>query len=398
MPRLALACLLFATQALAGGSLKVEPAGRVEVEADAVGPRARVSSDGRWLVTAHGAREDKARGAWSYGGFSLVDIGEATATASEARLGRNTPVFSRNARWMAWCDDRRAGAVTIHLRELATGADGETRLELGGGDFTTLCAIDDDGRRAVLAVPAAGRRAPGLLLVDLRAKSAPKRFAELKEPYFSALDYEVALHGDLLIHHTRPADKSSGASYRLLVTDVEAGETRARLGAYVAMATPRYHLTRDGGTLLNGTGDFDVQEVDTKTGAKKTLFNAHKELYSHFLELTLSPDERTLVAWSRGSSTLVVWDRARRQRADIALRKGGDVLGIASDGRSLLVRDGRSGIDVIDLGARRRAGRLVRGDWRYAALDPTGRTLVLGRPAEGATRRWTLELFTLRSR
>ena len=393
-----LLCLLLTLAAVvhAGDAPSLRTRGSFEIATDQIGPQARMSADGRWLVTAHGARKDEARGGWSFAGFTLVDLKSAAvaAVAGRTRLGRNSPVFSRDGRWLAWCDGSRRDRLTVHRRELANGRVTVVPIALPSDGFPTLCAIGVEGRRAVLARPVRGHREAELVVVDLETRAVTRRIPHFKEPYFSSIDYHVTLHGDTLLHHTRPPDKVSGAGYRLVHTDLRTGKEAGRWGAYVARATPRYRLTRDGATLINGTGAFEIQEHDLRTGVTRTLFDARERLYSHFLEVTLSPDERTLVAWSGARKTLLVWDREQQSRSEIELPDGGHLLGVTADGEHFVMHVLQRRVELVDRRGAKRTARLAEGRWRFARLDPTGRTLVLGRPKKGSSR-WTIRVDSL---
>jgi hypothetical protein len=401
--RCAVAVLLFVELLAAEGDSapKLEPVGAVVLRSGAVMPQVRFSSDGRWMVAVGTVREDKARHSWTYREHALVDLSQARAAKPvPTSLGRNSPVFSRNARWLAWCDGPAADRLTVYRRELATGKSIAVPIALPpfGRGFATVCAIDNDGRRVVVAVPGRGRGRPPqeLAIVDLETKKVLSRHADFKEPYFSSINYAVTLHGDLLLHHSRPPGATSGASYMLLLSDTRKSEVRGSFGAYVACDTPRYHLLRDGLTLLNGTGDWDVLEIDASTGDSTPLFNAYEALYSHFFELTMSPDERYVIAWSRARTVLACWDRRAKQRFDIPYPEHTrGLLGVCVDNRHALLHD-QKGVALIDLKKRAPAKRLCKGKWQFAGLDPTGTRLVLGSDAR-KSREWRIEVFKIRT-
>ena len=370
-----LVLLIACAATYADDPIHLEAAGSVTVPSGRYSNRMRMSPTGRWLVVATAVTKDKARDSWSYGAFRLIDLekGVIASARRKLRLGANSPVFSPDGRWLAWADATDPTRLRIHRRDLRTSGEREFvfRLDAGTKGFATLCAIDEKGRRVAVAEP--DGRHPALVVRDLEEGKLVRRFQNLKEPYMG-IAFEVVLRGRHLLHHTRLPLRADGASYELLLTDVESGKVRRRSGAYVATKTPRFRVTST--FVVNGTGDFGVEEINLRTAAPRMLFEAHKQLYSHFLEVTLSPDERHVIAWSGARKTLVVYDRVSRTRFDIETPEGGSVLGVAHDNRHVLVQDAK-GILTVDL-AKRTVGRhVLRGRWHWSMLDPTGHTLVL---------------------
>jgi len=373
-----LAVLLFAAAASAAELPRLVPAGVVSVGSRDDATRRRLSPDGRWMALAGPAKNDPARNTWWYRGFTLVDLhaGKVARESADRPIGQNAPVFDRDAGRLAWCSGGR-----LHTVELATGAERSEEIAplRGTDESATLCAISRSGRRVVVAVRGRDARSRTLLVVDLGGDGAEPRvrtrIEDYKEPYLGGYSYDVVLRGDLLVHHSRSADGVSGADYRLLLTDLATGEERARFGAYVTMATAGFHLTRDGATLFHGDGNYDVARTDIATGRTTRLLNAHDALYSHFLEMTVSPDDRLVVSWSVARHGLVVWDRRAKQRTDVPLDHGARVLGVAADNRHAVLLRGKR-IEFVDLAERKGIGPLQKAEWDWAVLDPTGRTLV----------------------
>ncbi|MEM7167835.1 MAG: hypothetical protein AAF581_20455 [Planctomycetota bacterium] len=392
-------CLVFASSAAAQLSL----VGEVKVPCHgATNPAARFSGDGCWLVVAHRQHKDTARRTWSRRGFTLIDArkGQAVRTEKKVRIGRNRPVFSRNSQWLAWCEEEQPGRAPV--RRLAPGADPATKPKrftvsaaLSPRSYPTLTAIADDGQRVAIFDPGPSRDRQRIVVYDLSKAVVEHVIADFREPYMGLPSFEVVLTDGFVLSHTRPDGAASGGAYQLVVTELTEGTKRGVYGSYVANSTPRFALLRDGCTLINGTGGFCIEEVDLRSGKKVQLLDAREALYSHFLEVTVCPNERFVLAWSRERRQVVGWDRQAKKRYDIPLAERGTVLGIDRCERVLLHAQPK-GVLAVDLSPPHDSRWLLRGKYPLVIVDPAGQHLVsASKEPPGAEARWRFACFQL---
>lgn len=376
----------------------------------------RWSANGRWLVVTRKQHRDTLRRVWTHRGFTLIDTqrlaprgsagddqddpddrdvpgGAPAASAvvfSDARAltGRNRPVFSRDQRWLAWCDEPEPGQLVVHRLRLADRTVRRVALTgVSARAHPTVCAIADAGERVVVFDAGAERDRQRLVVYSLTGGEALYAVDEFREPYMGKPSFEVVLTENYLLSHTRPPRAASGGAYRLVVRDAATGASRGRFGSYVSNATPRFSLLRDGHTLVNGTSGFVVEQVDLRTGTRTELFDARAALHSHFLEVSVSPDERHVVAWSRERRHLVCWDRTTRQRIDVPLARRGVVMGMDRAGRVLL-HSQREGVRAVSLAPPHDESMLLRGKFSTVLMDPVGARIVCAEsPPKGGTAR-----------
>jgi dipeptidyl aminopeptidase/acylaminoacyl peptidase len=356
---------------------------------------ARFSPDGRWLVLSEGHRMDEGRGEWTWTGFRLVDLssGKEAWQVRRPALGRNLPVFSRDSRHVAYGDATDPDSLRVVVRRLA---DGERRRHdvpriWRHEGFAVVAAIDPTVQRAAIVFPADRRRRRRLVVRDLAEGRDLLRLENFQEPYHGSSRFEVAFVGDGLLYHFRPPEGASGGSYCLRLVEIPGGRARATLGTWVSKDTPRYRLSGDGRRLYNGDSAYAIQEVDVATGEVRELAGCHETLYSHWLELSLSPDEKTLIAWSGSRRTLVRIDLASGARRDVEPpRPWARVLGFDPGGRVILA--GERGVAAHDLRTGKEVDRLLDHRPEWVELDPTGRVLVAAEKARGE---WRVRLLRL---
>lgn len=384
-------------------SLELAPIGQVKLKAKSKNLPHRSSPDGRWLVLALEHRRNEVRRIWGHVEFALIDLhsGELVRHEKRLALGHAPPVFSRNSRWMAYCDEGAPAAdgrfrVMVRRVDLRTGS--LVTFEVGSvgpeREIATLAAIDETGKRVALIRPGKERPDRKLVVQDLASGDEVFTLDPFKEPYYGGFGYQVILTQRFLLSHTRPKSATSGGSYRLLLTGIPEGRTIGSYGSFVSSATSRYFLSRDGKRIFNGTGRFEIEEIDVETGEATTLFPAREELYSHFLELSASPNEQVLVAWSGARRKLVGWNRTAKARFVIELDDPAGFLGIGADNRHALLTNSDDGLVVVDLEARKQIETQLTGEWTFARLDPTGQRVVLGHQDRRA-KEWTLEIKRL---
>jgi len=358
--------------------VRVKAAGKAPLAQGLFLSQCRFSPDGRFFVRPLGMLEPEERGGWTMEGFVLRDLvsGKNLLIIEDADLGANVPVFSRNAQWLAWGHSPEKGRLTVFVRDLGAGETKDHEIDVRPGKaFPAVAAVADDGNRVVVADPEVGDWRHDLSLRDLGSGRELHRLEHFLEPYAS-LRFEVRLVGDLLLAHTRAPGRTGGGDYRLEARDVGSGETRLALGAWVSHRTPGFALSLDGKTLYRGEGDYDLVATDLETGDRRHLGNAHEELYSHWLEITRSPDGRRLAAWSSERPVVVLFALPEGKRRDIEVGRGTRVLGFTPSGGSLVVLGSRGGVFARDAGKEPSDPAELVPSVTNAALDPTGRTLV----------------------
>jgi hypothetical protein len=377
------------------GRLRLETVGEVKLAWKASFHRVRFGPKGRLVVVGDGQRTDRARDSWTRTGFRVIDLEEAKEAFAVGRvsLGRNLPVFSRDGRYLAWGDSREPGKLTVNVRRLADGETVRHEMNLPSREgFPAVAAIGNDATTVTIADPKPGGRDDLLLVRDLASGRELLRVTEFREPYHGRDGYEVVLTGGRILCHTRDPELASGSDYRLRMLEIETGKVIAVLGAYVSTDTPRFLVGSDGGTLYDGEGSWDIVRVDVETGERRHLGNVREKLYSHWLELTMAPDESRLVAWSKERRSLVLFDLPSGERSDLETTRGGRVLGFTPSGRDLLLDQWNHGVVALDLDADGRETTLIEGETDLVALDPTGCRLLTGEKTDEG---WRLRVSRL---
>ena len=315
----------------------------------------RVSPGGERLAVGLAVAEHFGRG-WGTLGVAVFDpaTGEEVWRDSTLSPGREMPHFDRAGTRLAWCEPHLVTGeaqprtpTVLRMVDLASGERTETAVATNpAAEKTTLVALDPDGSHAVLLeeVRAIG---DSLVVVDTKTGELGLRFRPLVSVGFGRSGSDVTLTERWLVAHTRAANHHRRAESQLVVVDRKSGEEMVRTGAYVCRLTPRYAISADDQTLWNGTSEFVIESFALPSGERTELGNVRKPLYSHFLELTLSPDERDLVAWSDERKNWVHFVAGETEPRPIALGRSANVWGIDRWGR--LWCRGRGTLGTIDL-------------------------------------------------
>lgn len=356
----------------------------VVVDCAAKTPTMRLSPDGRWLVLAH-ERHDAAA-AWSYRRVTLVDLarGEVRLDDRAAFPGRAAPVFDRGGTQLAWTNGLDPAHVVATRMKLGDQHESSWHaIPLGAAaPFVSACAIDGD--RLVVHDPGPARGAERLVVHDLARRQVCCEVAAFDEPGHGRTGCDVVLAWPHLLSHTRSADGPSGGGHRLVLTDARDGRARADFGAHASHATPRFVVSRDGRTMWNGTSTFAIEQVDLERAQANGILAARQELYSHFLELTVSPDENLIVAWSRESRVLVVWNRRAQRRLDVPLGRVARVLGIDARGERVWLETRQHGMTALALPGPADEVPVIEGEYAFVVVASNGVVAVTGRAvAEG---------------
>jgi WD40 repeat protein/serine/threonine protein kinase len=149
----------------------------------------------------------------------------------------------------------------------------------------------------------------------------------------------------------------------------------------------------DGRTLVTQGKDHTLTLWDVATRTELAALRGHKEAVSF---VAFTPDDRTLLSWSRGNHPVKLWDRVTGKEQAVALPDVEHVstLALAPDGHTLALGrgrrlerqdDGDGTVRLWDLATRREravlVGAAIYGD--CLAFAPDGRTLATDGPLMG---------------
>lgn len=370
---------------------RLEPVGDLTYDLDDARDdfAAVLSPTGRHMALAFRPVELPDRRSFSWSAVRVADLARLKTLGSwdDVAIGTLPPAFSPEGMLVAFGARKDETTLTVQIAGTTTGR-GQTYdvpHPAGVQGLAEVCAVDPRARRVAIREPedADGRRP--LFVHDVVKRLAAGRWSGFGGPYASGPAGRVLLTPRLALLHVRDRGEDGDARCRLLVEELDTGRRVAELGSGASVSTPRYALTNDGGALLSGDDAFRVEELTLADGARRVLLEAQVDLDSRFLELSVSADERRVLAWSRERKVLLGCDRGSGATVRVEVEHAPEVLALSADGRHAYVRQ-RDALLVVDLEAGRVAGTLVDALPAWARMSPDGAYLVTREPAEGALR------------
>jgi hypothetical protein len=329
-----------------------------------------LSPGGKWLAAGAGRIYD------------VDNKRELTFDSKTAAQG--LPAFSFGDGYWAYSEKPANGKLAIRVYDRKQGKETTRAIRIKGAADRAACvrALSPSGRYAVLDAPDEEDSAS---LVDLTTGAETARFQASFNVYSGDSRtklYRVRFTPDEkhLFIHVRSSDWSG-----FTIWDIEKGQRKANLHTWVSWETDRFAASSDGKFLVNGDFRYDITRLELSEGTKTVLFKCREELYSHWLEMLLSPNDRMLAVWSSERAPIIFFDLASQERFQIDRKRATsfrrEMLAFSRDGRyAFLARD--QGLDVVDLKYRKVARSMGEpydslADDRGIQMSADGRCLVV---------------------